>query len=265
MGAFEFGSMTRESQCEKHGAFVENGKTLPIGNKRTIWSGCPVCGAEARAAEQERERVNAEHERQARVEQRLSRAGIPRRFRDRSFENFIADTDPKREAVRIVREFAETFDEHYRAGTSVILSGMPGTGKSHLAIAAALAIMQRYTALYLNAMDLVRMVRDTWRRDSELTESEVLGDLSTVGLLVIDEVGMQYGTEGEQVILFDVINRRYRDLRPTILLTNLGAKGMKEFLGERSFDRLREGGIWVAFDWESFRGAKKTAATKETD
>jgi DNA replication protein DnaC len=32
---------------------------------------------------------------------------------------------------------------------------------------------------------------------------------------------------------------------------------MKEFLGERSFDRLREGGIWVAFDWESHRGSRK--------
>src|SRR5260364_148967 len=54
--------------------------------------------------------------------------------------------------------------------------------------------------------------------------------------------------------LFDVLNRRYRDMRPTILLTNLGKAGMKAFLGARSFDRLREGGIWVPFDWESYRG-----------
>lgn len=94
-----------------------------------------------------------------------------------------------------------------------------------------MAVMNTGTSLYLNALDLVRMVRDTWRRDSEMTESAVLQELSTVSLLVIDEIGVQYGTEGEQVILFDVLNRRYRDLMPTILLTNLGAKGMKEFLG----------------------------------
>jgi DNA replication protein DnaC len=45
-------------------------------------------------------------------------------------------------------------------------------------------------------------------------------------------------------------------MRPTILLTNLDTKGMKAFLGDRSYDRLREGGIWVAFDWESQRGRK---------
>jgi DNA replication protein DnaC len=77
-----------------------------------------------------------------------------------------------------------------------------------------------------------------------------------IGLLIIDEVGVQYGTEGEQVIMFDIINRRYRDAMPTILITNLGKEGFKKYLGERSFDRLRENGIWVPFDWESHRGKR---------
>lgn len=264
MGAFEVTNLTRQGECEKHGAFDESGMTLPFGSKRTIWSGCPTCCAEQREAEEKRRAADEERDRQARVEQRLSRAGIPQRFRGRTFDNFIADTDEKREALSTAVEFASNFDEHRARGTTVIFSGKPGTGKSHLAIAVAMAIMQNGTAIYINALDMVRMVRDTWRRDSELSEINVLHDLSTVSLLVIDEIGVQYGTEGEQVILFDVINRRYRDLMPTILLTNLGKAGMKEFLGERSFDRLREGGIWVAFDWESFRGAKKTAITKET-
>lgn len=257
MGAFEISNLTRQGECEKHGAFEESGMTLPFGNKRTIWSGCPTCGAEHREAEEKRRIADEERDRQARIEQRLSRAGIPQRFRDRTFDNFIADTDGKREALKVAAEFASNFAEHRKQGTTVIFSGKPGTGKSHLAIAAAVTVMQTSTAIYINALDLVRMIRETWRRDSEMSEAQVLDDLSTIGLLVIDEVGMQYGTESEQVILFDVINRRYRDLMPTILLTNLGKAGMKEFLGERSFDRLREGGIWVAFDWDSHRGSRK--------
>jgi DNA replication protein DnaC len=248
----------KSAMCERHGEYASMGTTLSLlSTTRTFWSGCPTCANEQRESEEKRRIAEDEASRQRRMEQRLSTSGIPARFRDRTFENYIADTEPKRKALEVAVEFAANFDTHYRDGTMVVFSGKPGTGKSHLAIAAAMIVMEAGTALYVNALDMIRMVRDTWRRDSEMTESAVLNELSTVKLLVIDEIGVQYGTDGEQVILFDVLNRRYRDLMPTILLTNLGAKGMKEFLGERSFDRLREGGIWVAFDWESFRGSKR--------
>ncbi|CDY79444.1 DNA replication protein DnaC [Caballeronia glathei] len=251
--------VSRTSECDRHGSYEESGVTLPFGSRRTIWSGCVACNAERRETEEKRRIAEEEAQRQRRLEQRLSTSGIPLRFRDRTFDNFVADTDAKKTALQIAAEFVDQFADHAERGTTVIFSGKPGTGKSHLALAAAMAVMKSSTALYVNALDLIRMVRDTWRRDSEMTESAVLNELSAVSLLVIDEIGVQYGTEGEQVILFDVLNRRYRDLMPTILLTNLGKTGMKEFLGERSFDRLREGGIWVAFDWESHRGARKAA------
>jgi DNA replication protein DnaC len=251
--------MTRDGQCDKHGQFEESGVVLQLAGKRTIWGGCPQCNEESRAAEEKRRVAEQEEQRQRRMEQRLSMSGIPQRFRDRTFDNFVADTEPKRHALSVAIEFASEFAGHSERGTTVIFSGKPGTGKSHLALAAAMVVMKSSTALYINALDLIRMVRDTWRRDSELSEVAALNDLTSVGLLVIDEIGVQYGTDGEQVILFDVLNRRYRDLMPTFLLTNLGKAGMKEFLGERSFDRLREGGIWVAFDWDSFRGSRKAA------
>ena len=64
---------------------------------------------------------------------------------------------------------------------------------------------------------------------------------------------MQRGTEDEQVILFDVLNRRYRENKPTILLTNLGGKGLTEFLGPRIIDRLKEKAVFVPFRWDSYR------------
>ena len=82
------------------------------------------------------------------------------------------------------------------------------------------------------------------------TESQVLSILFSVPLLVIDEIGVQYGTDSEQNILFDVMDRRYRDMMPTILLANLKLKrekpedpaGLREVLGERIYDRLTETG-----------------------
>jgi len=254
--AFDVTYETRESECETHGAYEERG-SRHSWSRYMHWSGCAQCN-EIKAAERERQKQeHEEQERQYQLEQRLKTSGIPKRFRDRTFDNYIADTEPKQKALQVAKDFAAQWDEHREKGTTVIFSGKPGTGKSHLALAAGMELFSRASVFYLNALDLVRMVRDTWRRDSERSESNVLHDLSTVGLLILDEIGVQYGTDGEQVILFDVLNRRYRDLRPTILLTNLGTKGMKEFIGERSYDRLREGGIWVTFDWESHRGEKK--------
>jgi DNA replication protein DnaC len=80
--------------------------------------------------------------------------------------------------------------------------------------------------------------------------------------LVIDEIGVQYGTEGEQTILFDVLDIRYRDQMPTILLTNQDMAGARQFLGDRTWDRIRETGRWVSFDWESFRPQARKEAEK---
>lgn len=241
----------QDANCEQHGAYVAQG--FQIG--RTMrWMGCPECfkarDEEDKAAHAKQAAENA----QRAIEQRLDRSGIPLRYRTRTFQSFVASTDAQERALAIATEYAANFASHLQRGTVLVFSGVPGTGKSHLAIAIAQAIMANHTALYTSAIDAVRMIRDTWRRDSPRTELQVLDMLASVHLLVLDEVGVQYGTDAEQVSLFDIIDKRYRDMMPTILLTNQNKAGMKVFLGDRSFDRLREGGQWVTFDWESHRG-----------
>lgn len=244
---------TKPAVCPSHGAFES--RSVTILGRVMNWSKCPTCESAEYERKEEARRLRDEQERQQRLESRLNRAGIPVRFRSRSFENFSADTKPMADCLRIAEEFSIEFSDRKAEGSTVVFSGKPGTGKSHLAIAVCMAIMARgYTAMYLNALDAIRLIRSTWKRESERVESEVMNDLATVDLLVLDEVGAQYGTEGEQVILFDIINRRYQDQMPMILLTNQGKEGFKQYLGDRAFDRLREAGRWVAFDWESHRG-----------
>ena len=43
MALSEGAKLTRQSQCETHGAFEESGMTLPFGRRSTIWSGCSAC------------------------------------------------------------------------------------------------------------------------------------------------------------------------------------------------------------------------------
>lgn len=245
--------------CEKHGAYISNG--VRYFGRREIWTKCPDCESERESAERAAKAEQIAHEKQMQLRALIEQAAIPERFIGRTFETFKATTPAQMQALAVVRTFADEFEHNRRAGRGLVLSGMPGTGKSHLAGAVLQAILPDHCGLYITCLGLIRMIRATWRRDNARSETEVMHTLSRVPLLVIDEIGVQYGTDGEQTILFDVLDSRYRAMQPTILLTNQNKEGLKTFLGERTYDRLTETSRWVAFDWESYRPtARKEAA-----
>lgn len=249
----------RTETCALHGDYTASG--VRYMGKREVWTICPDCKDAELATERQAEAQQKANALRQRIEAMLEDAAIPPRFIGRSFENFKATTEGQRAALKVAQDFAENFDANLKRGTGLILSGLPGTGKSHLAAAALQAIMPAHCGLYTTCMGVIRTIRGTWRKDSEKSESQVLHMLGTVPLLVLDEIGVQYGTDGEQTILFDVLDRRYRDMMPTILLTNQDKDGFKAFIGERSFDRLTEISRWVAFDWASYRPtARRDAA-----
>lgn len=242
-------------ECKDHGTYTSAG-TRYMG-KREIWTPCPDCD-ERRVAEELQAKANERAERAAKnLAAMIDEALIPPRFIGRSFDNFEAADEKQAKALEIAKRYADNFEDNAKRGSGLIFSGMPGTGKSHLAAAVMQAIMPSNQALYMTCMGMIRAVRGTWRRESETSESEMLSRFGSVHLLVLDEVGVQYGTDGEQTIIFEVMDRRYRDMKPTILLTNQNAKGFSEFVGERVYDRLREVSTWVTFDWASHRPQKR--------
>ncbi len=75
-------------------------------------------------------------------------------------------------------------------------------------------------------------------------------------LLILDEVGAQLGTDWERLMLFKIVNERYKAQLPTIIVSNIDASGLADYLGERIVDRMREGGgMTLVLDWPSYRDA----------
>lgn len=246
---------TKPAVCDTHGAYESR---CFIGS---IWSKCPTCGAETAA----KERAEAEtRERESRLQawqRKIGDAGIPERFRDRSLHGFVVKTFAQGNALEFAQSYADNFDTALKTGRSALFLGKPGTGKTHLAVGIGMQIMQRdnRSVLFTTVMRAIRRVKDTWSRDSRESESEAIAALVFPDLLILDEVGVQFGSETEKLILFDVLNERYEKRRPTLMLSNLGLDDVRAFLGDRIFDRLREdGGESIVFDWESYRG-KATA------
>lgn len=227
------------------------------------WSMCEACFDAKIKQEVAEDQAKIAVERQnLKIQQVLNRAGIPERFSDRSFDNYRVDTEDQGKRLAVCRSYAEKFPELVKRGQSMIFLGKTGTGKTHLAIAIAhQVIAQGYTAAFMTVGDCLRRVRDTWKKNSEVSESSILDDLGRIDLLILDEVGVQYGTDAEKILLFDLLNRRYENRKPVIMLTNLPLEAAKsgdptivDFLGERIIDRLREnGGKVLKFTWESYR------------
>lgn len=250
----------RDSVCERHGAYVEKGIKRPM-SKSPIWFGCPICSDERKQAEK-LEKIEQQKKQEARrLEEILHRSCLPRRFIGKTFETYHAQTPEQSRAFNVAFEYANEFETHAKNGTGLIFIGQPGTGKSHLAAAIIQKIMPRYQGLYATVSDCIRAVRETWRKDSEHSENQVLGRFIYADLLVLDEVGKQYGSDGEQNILFDVIDGRYRERMPTIIMGNVKGSELSGYLGERLADRLRETSTAISFDWQSYRPqAKKEGA-----
>lgn len=244
----------KQEVCEKHGTYTSKGMRW-LG-KKEIWSGCPQCKAEQQAEEEAKKREAEALAHQRRIEEAMEAACIPRRFVGRTLEAFDAPTEEMRHARKVASDYASSFKQHLKDGTGLIFGGLPGTGKSHLAIGILQAILPDHVGLYVTCAGVIRAVRSTWGGKSERTESDIMGMLAEVPLLVLDEVGVQMGTDNEQHIIFGVLDARYRDMMPTIILTNQDAAGLKKYLGERSYDRLRETSKWVQFDWKSYRGGQ---------
>ena len=242
----------KEKHCSKHGYYVS---TNYIGN---YWTECPECMTVKKKQIEEQEKLKyialAQEREQRRWMSKIKGAAIPERFKDRTLDSYVAQTSGQQKALAFAKEYAENFDQVIKTGRSAIFVGKPGTGKTHLAIGIALSIMQQQRSpLFTTVQRLVRRVKDSWRTKEE-TESEVIEAFASPDLLILDEIGVQFGSEFEKQILFDVLNERYEKLKPSILLSNIPREQLGEYLGERVTDRLREnGGKMIPFDWESHR------------
>lgn len=245
-----FSQFPREARsCESHGGY--QAMKTPVG-----WSACPTCQEQRmREAEAQRQAEFLAERRRRRADHLLGRAAIPSRFADRRLSSFVPHCDGAEKALRIAKDYAENFDERLEAGTSLIFCGGVGSGKTHLAVGIAHEVIaQDRVAVFSSVIGAIRSVKDTYRRDSEITEADAINNLVAPDLLILDEVGVQFGSDTEKLILFEIINGRYENMRPTIVISNLAIGELETYLGERAVDRLREGGgKAVAFDWPSYR------------
>lgn len=243
-----------DGECEQHGPYAG---TISYILGREFPSKCPECLRIKSEEDAARQKQQDDMAKQLKLSQKLGGAAIPARFSDRSLESYQASTARQEKALGICRDYAEGFAEHRKSGRCLMLMGLPGTGKTHLACGIANYLIREteFSAAYRTVGGMLIEIKASYDRNSERSEAQVMAALTLPSLLVLDEIGATKPSEFELATLFAVINSRYEQGKPTLIVSNLPPKELAGAIGERCVDRLREGGgIVVGFDWESKRG-----------
>jgi DNA replication protein DnaC len=249
---------TVDAVCGEHGPYKAKVVDMTQFGGRPLVMSCPTCSAETRAKEEARKAEAAARERQSRVAGLFNRSGIPARFSDRTFDGYRATQQGQKIALAVCRTYAEKWPEKLPGGASLVMTGAPGTGKTHLACAIGSAVMASSlsSCLFMTVSAMLRSIKETYRKGSERSEQSAIDAFAAPDLLILDEVGVQVGSDHEKLLMFEVLNERYQQMQPTILISNLTVEDLEQFLGQRVMDRYRECGSVLAFDWQSHRGAK---------
>lgn len=248
-----------ERQCPEHGGYPHHEvEQFQGGPKVKTCSRCRWQALNVADVPEDRRAAAQQEAQEILVNELLIGSGITERFRGATFDTFLTKDQAQASALLTCSDYAVTFPAKYQAGQCLLMLGNIGTGKTHLASSIVQQVIRdhRAQAVIVPASGIFRAVKSTMSRAPKFTEEDVLEELGGFDLLVIDEVGASRGSDWEVQLLHEVIDRRYQAVRPTIVVSNLITSDLKDYIGERAMDRLRQGGgDLIGFTWASVRRA----------
>ena len=135
----------------------------------------------------------------------------------------------------------------------LVLVGPPGTGKTHLAIAAAWDWLEvgHGNAYYSQVEQMLDQLRRGFNREKgEIGDNTdtLLNYIMKCGLVILDDLGAEKGTDWACAKLDEIVDHRYINHLPTIVTSNFNP----DQLPLRIADRLMEGQV-IVLKGDSYR------------
>lgn len=186
---------------------------------------CPLCKQSLRARQAE-----------ATLRRKLEAAKIPARYLDTDW----ADLEMI-EHFPLVQRVAGRIKEMVRGCESVVFLGPVGCGKTQSAmLLVRAAIREGIGALVANLGWYAVRVRSSWGKGGEFTEEMAVNELATPELLLLDDLGAgESDHDLERRMLYQILEFRNQNERPTIVTANFTPQEFASYLGSRALDRLK--------------------------
>jgi len=155
-----------------------------------------------------------------------SGAGIPLLYANASFENFLLSRENPigyRELTEVylaVRGYARDFPNAKKPG--LLLMGDPGSGKTHLAVAAFRAIMAKgFEGLFFDYQNLFDRIRSGYDSSSNVSDREAYKVAMDTEVILLDDLGAHRVTDWVEDTVTSIITSRCNQRKALIATTNL--------------------------------------------
>ncbi|HCA30700.1 MAG TPA: ATP-binding protein [Ruminococcaceae bacterium] len=137
------------------------------------------------------------------------------------------------EVLEYCRNYAADFDEK---SPSLLLRGATGTGKTHTSLAIAREVVERGFGVIYGPMQklLHQLEKEHFGRDDGNSEDMMID----CDLLILDDLGAEFSTSFYNSCLYNLINSRMLDGKPTIISTNLDKNEILDRYGEQISSRI---------------------------
>lgn len=159
---------------------------------------------------------------------------IPQNLKNASFERF--EKGLNKNVLNMwqgVNWYTNNFEKDKPA--TLLLIGGIGVGKTHMAIASARELKQKgMSAYFISFSALMRKIRQSFEKNSQLTQSEIFRRIKNVDVFILDDIGIGSQTDYEMNILYDIVN--IRQGKSNIYTTNLG---QEEFSKNKDWTRIQ--------------------------
>ncbi len=190
---------------------------------------CPLCEGSGLRIIERPDGSRAARDCDCRVQRRqlraLASANLPRLYEHSTFQNYdTADRDDKNYTLNAAKYTAEKFVASYpldTRGIGILFTGFIGTGKTHLAVSVLKAILDKGgTGIFFHFQDLIKKIQNSFNRNVQATESEILEPILNAEVLVLDELGASKPSDWVFDTIAYILNTRYNERRTTIITTN---------------------------------------------